>query len=284
MATYIRWKSIPNKWTLKEATEIGTFAILKMNTQERAELAQFLHNQFNLRANTFVRANSIPYAFTKIGQDYYKEITVDGHPLSIASRMGIELDDNVVVYNGRYRTLNPALAEKSNPQNALISYIILHQDFFRAKSSTVTGWREIGKKENMRLFGTVERTRRVQYIDENGKRRYRYETFDVPKYEMAEAERRAFWSVYEEARKTPWISINDYSSDSQREFARVWMKGNFNHTDFESALKAVEEILDKRPRFLREKAVGLNPDDDPFMSRRVPEYEEDKDTGSDYEW
>lgn len=284
MATIEKWKSIPHRYTLKEAMEIGPFTIRKMSTPERAELAQFLHNQFNLRANTFVRANSVPYAFTKIGQDYYTETKIDGRPMSLAIRMGIDLDDNVVVRQGKYRALNPNLAVKTNPQNALISYIILHQDFFRAKSSTVTGWREIGRNENLRLFGASLKTRRVSYVDENGKRRYRYETFEVPKYEMTEAERRTFWKVYEEIRKTSWTSINDYSSDSQQEFARIWLSGNFDHLDVEKAYAAMLAQLDARPRFIKELAPNADPDSDPFTSRRDPEYERNEDTGDEFVW
>lgn len=270
MATVQTWRGVPHKYTLKEALDIGPLALQKLDTQERAELAQFLHNQFNLRVNSYLRTSTvtIPFAFTKLTRDYYEETMVDGRPLSVASRVGIGLDENVVITKGRNRMLNPSIASNYQPHNALISYIIMHQNFFKAKTSTLTGWRDYGLKEDIRLFGTKTVRRRVAYIDENGKRRYEYRDIEMPKYRLTDDERRMFWRVYEEIRRTGWTSINEYSSEEQQEFAAVWMSGQFDHTDIERAYQFVLDKLDKRPRFLREKQSGLNPDDDPFTNPR----------------
>ena len=68
MAT-LRWKPLKSRWTLAKALAVGTMELNRMNTPERAELAQFLRNQFSTRLRTFTKAGTLGYAATKLVDD-----------------------------------------------------------------------------------------------------------------------------------------------------------------------------------------------------------------------
>lgn len=244
MAT-ISWKSTGRKWNLEAATNVGLLTIMKMKTEERAELAQFLRNQFNTRVNSFIRANTVGYAVSKLVEDM----------ANVSEKLGVDLDpfDPVVVAKGRRRYLSPAFADRKNPQNALASYITMMQDFFKSKSSTVKGWREIGKEQDERIFGLV--TRVIPGREYKKRQNIKYET--RLKYEMTDAERIMFWKVYRDIQKTGWTSINDYSSGSQRIFGTKWMSGDFNHLDFEEAYARMVDMLNEKPASIEEHAPGI---------------------------
>lgn len=241
----ISWQKTGRKWNLEAATNVGLLELMKMSTQERAELAQFLRNQFNTRLNSFVRANTVGYAISKLVEDM----------ADVSAKLNIKLDpfDPVVIQRGRKRILSPNFAERKNPQNALASYITLMQDFFKSKSSTVKGWRVIGEEQDKRIFGLV--TRVVPGRQYKKKQNIKYET--SLRYQMTDAERVMFWKVYRDIYKTGWTSINDYSSDSQRLFGTKWMSGDFNHLDFEEAYSRMVEMLNEVPESIEEHAPGI---------------------------
>ncbi len=241
----ISWKSTGQKWNLEAATHVGLAQLMKMNTQERAELAQFLRNQFNTRVNSFVRANTVGYAVSKLVEDM----------ADVSGKLNINLDpfEPVVIQRGRRRVLSPVFSDRKNPQNALASYITMMQDFFKAKSSTVKGWKEIGKEQDERIFGLV--TKVIPGREFKKKQNIKYVT--RLKYEMTDAERIMFWKVYRDIAKTGWTGINDYSSDSQRLFGTKWMSGDFNHLDFEEAYARMVDMLNARPQSLEEHAPGI---------------------------
>lgn len=261
MAT-LKWKGIGKRWNLKSAQEVGLIDLMRMNTQERAELAQFYRNQFINRVEQFARSSRVGYAVSKVFRDME----------DVNKKLGFHLDafEPIVVAHGKTRQLNDEFAMRKNPQNALASYISVMQDFFKAKSSTISGWDAIGKAQDIRLFGAhVERTGKFHWqrypngeyvLDKNGKRIREWEIVETPLYTLTDAERIIFWRVYEEVRKTGWNGINDYSSDSQRLFATQWQTGNFNRLDFDSAYKALTDILDERPKGYPEHVPGINGD------------------------
>lgn len=244
----ISWKSTGRKWSLEAATNVGLMELMKMNTQERAELAQFLRNQFNTRLNSFIRANTVGYALSKLVQDM----------TDVSEKLNISLDpfDPVVIAKGRRRVLSPAFANRKNPQNALASYITMMQDFFKSKSSTVKGWKEIGVEQDARIFGLV--TKVIPGREFKKKQNIKYVT--NLRYEMTDAERIMFWKVYRDISKTGWTSINDYSSDSQRLFGTKWMTGDFNRLDFDEAYARMVDKLNERPETIEEHAPGINGD------------------------
>lgn len=223
------WKGTGRKWNIRKALDVGIIGLLRMNTRERAELAQFLHVQFVRRAEQFAKAGRVGYALSKLVEDMAEA----------SQKLGINLDpfDPVVEHKNKTRYLAETFANRSNPQNALASYIVLMQDFFNAKSSTVRGWDKIGREQDKRIFRG--------------------------KYRMNDAERIMFWRVYREITKTEWTGIHDYSSDSQRLFGTKWMSGDFDHLDFDEAYKRMKEMLDERPAFLKEHAQGIEGDPTP---------------------
>lgn len=241
----LSWKSAGRKWNLEAATHVGLMELMKMNTQERAELAQFLRNQFNKRVNSFVNANTIGYAVSKLVQDM----------ADVSGKLNINLDpfEPVVIARGKRRILSPVFSDRKNPQNALASYITMMQDFFKSKSSTVKGWKEIGAEQDARIFGLV--TKVVPGREFKKKQNIKYVT--SLRYEMTDAERIMFWKVYRDITKTGWTSINDYSSDSQRLFGTKWMSGDFNHLDFEEAYARMMEMLNAKPKSIEEHAPGI---------------------------
>lgn len=244
----ISWKSTGRKWNLEAASHVGLLELMKMSTQERAELAQFLRNQFNTRVNSFVRANTIGYAVSKLVEDM----------ANVSDKLNINLDpfEPVVIARGRKRILAPAFADRKNPQNALASYITMMQDFFKSKSATVKGWKEIGAEQDARIFGLV--TKVIPGREYKKKQNIKFVT--NLRYEMTDAERVMFWKVYRDITKTGWTSINDYSSDSQRLFGTKWMSGDFNHLDFEEAYARMVDMLNARPTSLEEHTPGIKGD------------------------
>ena len=238
----ISWSGPSKKWTLKEAASVSPMRIAIMDTRKRAELAQFLRNQFQTRLSQFAQAGEIGYALAKLGEDFEK----------LNARLGIELNpfDNVLT-GKKVRKLSPVFANRSNPQNALGAYINIMQDFFNAKTSTLKGWRRVKEAQDYRLFGHDEQIpgRKV------GNRQY-YRTVHVIDYEMTDAERIVFWRTYQSLKKSGWTEINSFDSDVQRKFGTVWRTGKFDKTDIEAAYNEMLKIFDTRPESLRESAPG----------------------------
>ncbi len=236
----LKWKKAGRKWTLRSALEAGTMTVAQMNTQERAELAQFLQTQFMARKRQFDKAGTMGYAVTKLEND-----------MAYASKklnMNLNPNEKVVYVKGKNRRLSPAFADRKNPQNALASYIAAMQGFFSAKSSTVSGWEEIGRKQDARLFGVERR----YYTDKKGKLRFT----TSPTHSMSDSERRMFWKVYDELYRAGWTSVIDYSSESQREVATKWINGDFDKLDFDSAYASMLKMVSTRPDDLPEDAPG----------------------------
>lgn len=260
----ISWKGRGRKWSLAAAQNVGLLELMKMNTRQRAELAQFYRNQFILRTDQFARSGRVGYALAKVLKDME----------DVNKKLNFHMDpfNPIVVTHKSVHYLSPEWAERKNPQNALASYINIMQDFFKAKSSTVKGWNAIGLAQDKRLFGTlVTNVSRYHWkrnpdgsyaLNEKGRRikEWYTQTVEHPEYSMSDAERIMFWRVYEEVRKTGWNGINDYSSDSQRLFATKWQKGDFNRLDFESAYKVLTDMLDERPKGFEEHVPGIKGD------------------------
>lgn len=237
------WRGSGRKWTLKAALAVGPIELVRMDTRERAELANFLRNQFQLRMSTFRRAGVTGYAEVKLRDD------MEG--LNKKFNLHMSPDMRIMTRKGRERYLDPEFARRKNPQNALATYVTLMQDFFTAKSSTVKGWRAIGEAQDRRLFG--ETTREVPVRGKKGVVRYVSEL----NYRMTDQERINFWKVYREVYRTGWTSINSYSSNDQREFASKWMSGTFNRLDLEAAMVRMLEAFSTRPDIIEEHPAGV---------------------------
>lgn len=249
MADYSeRWKGTGRKWTLAEAKNLNILEIGKMDLQSKAELAQFYYRQFNLRANSFVKAQRVPYAFSKLLRDFDSLSKSDkANPLM----REVSLDSPVVAASGRYRTLSEPWASMTNPRQSLTSYILRMQDFFNAKTSTLKGWESVGLKQDMRLFGAdaVFSKKYGYVIDENGKRR-RVEKAGPfvemrPRYRMTDSERVKFWAIVDLAKEAGWMNKFGYSSEQMhRQIASLWLSGELNIDDIDAAYDRILEMLE----------------------------------------
>lgn len=241
----MRWKGA-GKWNLKSAQGVGNLALLKMNMQQKAELAQFYYNQFNLRVNTYTPAE-IPFAFTELLHGFEKMQKSD--KLSPLQRQ-ISIDEPIVIAKGRYRELNYPFSEMKNPNASLNSYIRRMQNFFDAKTSTLSGWREVAKAQDIAFFG-AERGKKYHYEkDENGKRYRVYEL--IPKYTLTDDERRKLWEIIELAKDAGWMNRFGYDSgQTHKELAGLFMKGEFK--DIENVLGDIDATYNKILRLMEDK-------------------------------
>lgn len=248
----MKWKGA-GKWNLKSAQGVGNIALLKMNMQQKAELAQFYYNQFNLRVNTYTPAE-IPFAFTELLQNFDRMQKSD--KLSPLQRQ-ITLDEPIVIAKGRYRELNYPFSEMKNPNASLNSYIRRMQNFFDAKTSTLAGWREVAKAQDISLFGSTHGKKYHYEKDENGKRHRVYEL--IPNYTLNDDERRKLWKIIDLAKDAGWMNRFGYDSgQTHKELAGLFMQGAFKDVEnilddidaaYNRILKLIEDKEKKRGQF-----------------------------------
>lgn len=241
----LKWKGVPKRWTLEEARKVGTLDVQRMDTVERAELAHFLQTQLSSRSRQFEKSGTVGYALHKLVRDMAET----------SQKLGIEMDpyESVIKVKGKTRVLADNFAERKNPQNALAAYITLMQEFFKAKSSTVKGWREIGENQDRMLFGETVSVIPGRLYKKKQNIKYKYEIA----YRMTDAERIAFWNVYDTISKTQWVPMTQkYAAGGQSDFASLWMNGDFDKSDIETALKKMQDLIDGVPDTLPETKSG----------------------------
>lgn len=168
------WKPT-KKWTMKAAMDVKLGDILKMNMEERADLAQFFQTNFMRRYNEAVKKEIMPYGLDKIVKDF--EV--------IESKYGVSIYDKVT-QGVKSHYLSDSWYQVPYTANVLNAYISMMQDFFTWKSNSVAGWEKIKNKESGELFGW----NMIRQANGRNKR--------VPKYVMSDSERRTFWKLYHE--------------------------------------------------------------------------------------
>lgn len=239
----MRWKGAGKKWNLKSAQGVGTIHLLQMNLQQKAELAQFYYNQFNLRVNTY-NPGELPFAFTELLHSFDKA-SKSGRLDPLQQR--ISIDNPIVIAKGRYRELNYPFSEMDNPNASLNNYIRRMQSFFDAKTSTLTGWREVGKQQDIALFGAERGTKYHYEKDENGKRHRVYEM--IPKETLTDSERRELWKIIDMAKDAGWLNRFGYDSvQTHKELASLWMNGEFTNPeeDLEAAYASILAAMKRK--------------------------------------
>ena len=253
----MRWKGAGKKWNLKSAQGVGTIHLLQMNLQQKAELAQFYYNQFNLRVNTY-NPGELPFAFTELLHSFDKA-SKSGRLDPLQQR--ISIDNPIVIAKGRYRELNYPFSEMDNPNASLNNYIRRMQSFFDAKTSTLAGWREVGKQQDIALFGAVRGTKYHYEKDENGKRHRVYEM--IPKNTLTDSERRELWKIIDMAKDAGWLNRFGYdSAQTHKELASLWMNGEFTNPEedleaaYASILAAMERKESERGK-LKDEVAGI---------------------------
>lgn len=238
----MRWKGA-GKWNLESAQGVGNIALLRMSTQQKAELAQFYYNQLYLRINTYTPAE-IPFAFTELLHNFDK---MQKSPKLSPLQQRISLDTPIVVAKGRYRQLNYPFSEMENPNASLNSYIRRMQAFFDAKTSTVSGWREVAKAQDIALFGGVRGRKYHLEKGENGKRHRVYE--EIPNYTLVDPERRELWKIIDLAKDAGWLNRFGYDSgQAHKEIASLWLNGKTLNpeTDIDAAYNRILALMDEK--------------------------------------
>ena len=237
-----KWKGRGKKWTLAKAQELDTssIAFAKMTVQEKAELAQFYYNQFNLRVESYAKALTVPYAFSHLMESFKKQ--KDSVNLTDLQR-SVSLENPVVVPKGKYRTLNYPFSEMKSPVASLNSYIRRMQSFFEAKTSTVKGWRDVGNQQDVSLFGGYLTGKYHYEKDDNGKRHRVYEV--VAKESLSDADRVKLWSIIDLAKDAGWYNRFGYDSgQAHKDIAQLWQSGNWNVNDIDEAYNKILDILE----------------------------------------
>lgn len=245
------WKVTGRKWTLSEAANLSPMSIATMNVGERAELASFLYRNFNLRVASFVRANEIPFALTKILRDFNRIQTSTDLPFS---RRALNLEQAPAYVRKGHIYLSSMFDNNQYAGASLASYIAQLQAFFRSKSSTVSGWRQIGLEQDLRLFG-YKMTPRART----------YNATVEPAYRLTDDERRKFWAIWDEAKRAGWENLFGYDSgQAHRELASMWRSGNFSSMDIDDAYIKMEKLMrekaNKVPGYYEEHKPGTDSD------------------------
>ena len=244
------WQRPNKKWTLNEAIRLDTVDIMRMNTVERAELAEFLRQQFIRRRGQFERAGLKSFAFVKLEDDIDRvrhSDKVKGTIWNVTDKYF----DNPVINRFRDGTshLEANWAYLQRPANSLTSYIVTLQDFFNAKSSTVSGWKKITAEQDARIFG-VQNMRRKRVMNSDGKT-YHYEyvpVYENPKRRMTDDERTQYWRLMRQYKDTAWDKEHGYSSESQRELAGYISSGKISLTeDLEEAEDKLYNLIHGLP-------------------------------------
>ena len=95
-----------------------------------------------------------------------------------------QLDKVKSIYSPARENFNENVKSRSiskMSRNAMLHEIFQHQSFHQAKTSTVSGSRQVAKEQDIRIFG-----------EKNGK----------PRHRMTTAQRTKFWAVYKEFQNT----------------------------------------------------------------------------------
>lgn len=247
---YVSWKRPDKKWTMNEAVRLSTIDVMRMNVGERAELAEFLRQQFIRRRGQFERAGLNSFAFTKLEDDIDLVRRSDKISGTIWNVTDKYFDEPIIYrFSNGDRELTANWAYLQRPANSLASYISVLQDFFLAKSSTVRGWKEITAEQDARLFGVKTRRRR-RVLNSDGKT-YHYEYVEVyenPTRRMTDAERTQFWRLMRQYRESAWDREHGYSSESQRELAAYIVDGQISLSeDLEEAESKLYNLIHGLP-------------------------------------
>lgn len=244
------WQKPNKKWTMAEAIRLDTVDVMKMTVPERAELAEFLRQNYQRRVAQFERAGLKSFAFVKLEDDIDFVRRSDKVKGTIWNRTDDYFTTPVLYRLRRGETvLGASWSELSRPANSLASYIVTLQDFFNAKSSTVSGWKKITAEQDARIFGVAVK-RRKRVLNSDGKT-YHYEylpVYENPKRRMTDDERTQYWRLMRQYRDSAWDKEHGYSSESQRELAQYIMEGRISLTeDLEEAEVRLRNLIDGMP-------------------------------------
>lgn len=126
---------------------------------------------------------------------------------------------------------NPPTSKMS--RNQVLGELFTHQAFHNAKTSTVSGAREVQREQDIRLFGETS----------SGK----------PKKRMTIKQRIKFWAIYEEFQRTFKNAEYLYGSNRIQQALASMMKGNRIRSENTIDSEDLNEMLDTLEESIREE-------------------------------
>lgn len=220
---------------MQEYGSLDYISLMSLSRDEQIKIARYYWRNFNLRVNQFVNAFTTPFALTKILKDQEELNRIAGKDGYIDVFASPKMRPGEKYYNRR-----------------LVSMIRLYQNFFNSRSSTIKGWRDIGREQDARLFG----------VDENNN----------PNRSLTDSERTRFWDLYESAKRSGFANRFGYESDQAHKTFATMFSNNFTRlTKWD--LETAEIILDQE---LHNEEYPENISDNQDVFRRTGE------VGGDY--
>lgn len=230
-------------WTLAKANELTPLKLAAMSEDERARLAQFYQNTLRLRVASYARAGVEPYAFTKLERDFEK---------ANSSRMRDRIPGlfEQIVRSGK---LTDSYNNLRDPSATVNQYIYRMRTFFASKSSSVAGWRDVAKQQDIQLFG-AEYKFRNKYIMEQGEDGKRHRVYVqgafvdvIPKGTLSDSDRRKLWAIIDLAKDAGFMNVFGYNSDQvHRELASMYKNGEFSVDDIDTANDKILKMIAKK--------------------------------------
>lgn len=254
----LEWRGRSKKFTVSEMAEIDTYDVIRMNTQERADLARQMWEVVHRRVDVFQKYGEYSYAVDRLHAQFGQYSDLRGNPadaetaelnsgpayartyygdarygVSKHATMGydINFEDAPMVLGEKRGTyeLGPAFRGLRNPNNALLQEILIMQDFLSAKSGSLRGNREINRHWDERIFGTDKRGRAL--------------------HRMSESERQKFWQVYNEMKAEYGNLIRgNYGGMPGREdsLTQVWLEHGYDKMSFEEIVNHYRDYREGR--------------------------------------
>lgn len=170
----------------------------KENIGELYDIYKAMRKQFETRKNAFRRKNLVSHAVMRYEREVTREI-------------------------GR---------EEKHLYNKLAREITLLQKFFNSETSTVVGTREVNRREDLRIFGPMGRSKRK------------------PARTMTAEERERYWDLYDEWLKQKYNGQTTHLVSSQIQWSLADLSTKYSLEDFDlmNILNAVTENLNLENR------------------------------------
>lgn len=241
------WKKT-KKWTMSEVRNLSFSDLSKMKLPERADLAQYLTEQYRRRVRESMKAGEMPYGLEKLRKNYSEPSVFDStgeHLESLSDRYGYSIGDNITRRVKGMTMLTQPLQKFSHPNQHLLGYISMMITGLKWESSTLAGWEKIKSRQDIMLFGG--------HYEMQGKRKV-----FVPNQTMDYDTRTMFWRAIDELRKRGSTALDYEHSDplTDTDFTTFFSEGKVDWSDLTSVTNALESFLNGDKLSFPEYAPG----------------------------
>lgn len=245
------WKKT-KKWTMREVSELSFTDLTKMKLPERADLAQYLTEQYRRRVKESMRTGEIPFGLEKLRRNYAEPSVYNstGEQLeSLSDRYGYSIGDNITKNVNGMTMLAQPFQKFSYPNQHLLGYISMMITGLGWKSSTLAGWKKIKKRQDIMLFGG--------HYEMQGNRKV-----FVPNQTMDYDKRTMFWNAVDELRKRGSTALDYEHSEPLKEadFTTFFSEGKVDWNDLTSVTNSLENFLNGDRLSFPEYAPGEKAD------------------------